>query len=35
MIMGCDGIWEEKSSGEMIGWVKGRIGKKSLGAINE
>jgi hypothetical protein len=33
--MGCDGIWEVKSSGEMVGWVKGRLGKKALGVILE
>jgi serine/threonine protein phosphatase PrpC len=35
LIMGCDGIWEEKSSGEMVGWVRGRLGKKGLGPILE
>jgi serine/threonine protein phosphatase PrpC len=33
LIMGCDGIWEDKSSGEMIGWLKARMGKKPLGTI--
>ena len=35
LIMGCDGIWEVKSSGEMVGWIKGRVGKKNLGGIIE
>lgn len=28
MIMGCDGIWEVKKSGEMIGWIQSRISKQ-------
>ena len=35
LIMGCDGIWEVKSSGEMVGWIKSRVGKKNLGGILE
>lgn len=35
LIIGCDGIWESKTSGEMVGWLKGRVGKKPLGAILE
>ena len=35
IIMGCDGIWQEKKSGEMVGWIKGRIGKKGLGPVLE
>lgn len=35
ILMGCDGIWQVKSSGEMVGWVRNRIGKKGLGNILE
>ena len=35
LIMGCDGIWEVKTSGEMVGWIKSRLGKKNLGGIVE
>ncbi len=35
ILMGCDGIWQVKTSGEMVGWVRNRLGKKSLGGILE
>jgi serine/threonine protein phosphatase PrpC len=25
IIMGCDGIWEVKSNGEMVDWIKKRL----------
>lgn len=36
IIMGCDGIWESKSSEEMVEWVKEQIGsRRALGKILE
>ena len=35
ILMGCDGIWQVKSSGEMVGWIRNRLGKKGLGIILE
>ncbi len=27
IIMGCDGIWQVKNNGQMVGWIKKRIEK--------
>ena len=36
IIMGCDGIWEQKSNDEMVAWVYERIKEgKELGTIVE
>lgn len=32
--MGCDGIWEVKTNGDMVKWVKSRLDqKKEIGLI--
>lgn len=32
IIMGCDGVWEQKNNDEMVEWVYGQLGKDMEGA---
>lgn len=32
IIMGCDGVWEQKSNEEMVDWIYRKLGSKPYAA---